>query len=154
MDTGQRAALIRAYGQIEADSKSESAGRGIAMKPVAISLRSVLIVDDEELIHETLGKFISRHLNLRVLTAERGKDAIEIYRKELPGCVFLDIGLPDINGLEVLKAIKSINPSAKVFIVSGFDSADLKKTAKDLGADQYFTKPIVFDELIRVIESV
>jgi len=122
--------------------KPSSGNKGIA---------SILIVDDEASICRTLSALFSRKHNMKVLAAFCGKEAVEMFQKESPQVVFLDIGLPDINGLEVLRRIKAINPAARVYMVSGFGDPALKRKADELGAAGYFTKPVSFDQLADVL---
>jgi DNA-binding response OmpR family regulator len=114
-------------------------------------ITSILIVDDEAAICRALSALFSHKYNIKVLAAFCGREAVEIFCRELPQVVFLDIGLPDINGLEVLRRIKAINPAAKVYVVSGFGNPVLKQKADELGAAGYFTKPVSFDELAKVL---
>ena len=103
--------------------------------------KKVLIVDDEEEIVAFMGRFLKR-LNIDSVLAISGEEALEKYDKEHFDCVFLDIHLGGINGVEVLKRIKAINPEAKVVIITGSISADNQSKVLEFGATDYIQKPI------------
>ena len=116
-------------------------------------MKTLMIVEDEQDIRESLCAFISRHCEVKVFSAANGQEAIDVYKVERPDCVFLDLGLPDMNGLKVLEIIKSMNAQAMVYIVSGFDGAEVKQKAKELGAQKYINKPVLFDELMAIMTA-
>lgn len=103
--------------------------------------KKVLIVDDEEEIVAFMGRFLKR-LNIDSVLAVSGEEALEIYKKESFDCVFLDVHLGGISGIEVLKRIKAINPDAKVVIITGSISADNQTKVLEFGATDYIQKPI------------
>lgn len=103
--------------------------------------KKVLIVDDEEEIVAFMGRFLKR-LNIDSVLAISGEEALEIYQKETFDCVFLDVHLGGISGIEVLKRIKQINPDAKVVIITGSISADNQTKVLEHGATDYIQKPI------------
>ena len=106
----------------------------------------VLVVDDEPQILRAL------RINLRVrqydvLTAATGAEALDVAGKHPPDLVVLDLGLPDLSGLEVIEGLRGWT-SAPIVVLSGrADSAD-KVEALDVGADDYVTKPFSMDELL------
>ena len=110
-------------------------------KEVSILNKKVLIVDDEEEIVAFMGRFLKR-LNIDSILAISGEEALEIYQKETFDCVFLDVHLGGISGIEVLKRIKQINPDAKVVIITGSISADNQTKVLEYGATDYIQKPI------------
>ena len=106
----------------------------------------VLVVDDEPQILRAL------RINLRVRhydvdTAATGTEALEMAGRHTPDLVILDLGLPDLSGLEVIEGLRGWT-SAPIVVLSGrADSAD-KVEALDAGADDYVTKPFSMDELL------
>ncbi|HEY6499570.1 MAG TPA: response regulator, partial [Streptosporangiaceae bacterium] len=106
----------------------------------------VLVVDDEPQILRAL------RINLRVrqydvLTAATGAEALDVAGKHPPDLVVLDLGLPDLSGLEVIEGLRGWT-SVPIVVLSGrADSAD-KVEALDAGADDYVTKPFSMDELL------
>ena len=110
-------------------------------KGVFILNKKVLIVDDEEEIVAFMGRFLKR-LNIDSVLAISGEEALEKYKTESFDCVFLDVHLGGISGIEVLKRIKEINPDAKVVIITGSISADNQTKVLEFGATDYIQKPI------------
>ncbi len=106
----------------------------------------VLVVDDEPPIRKLLRTGLAAH-GYHVLEAPNGKAALEQLGAS-PNLVILDLGLPDMQGHELLKAIRSRNDSVPIVILSSRDDEAGKVRALDLGADDYVTKPFGMDELL------
>ncbi len=104
-------------------------------------MTNVLIVDDEELIRITVKKILKEE-NYKINTAETGRAAIEKFLKNSFDLVLLDINLPDINGLEVLKELKRIDPDVLVIIITGYASIEDAVQAIKSGAYDYIEKPL------------
>ncbi len=106
----------------------------------------ILAVDDEPKNLELIAARLSSK-GYRLVTAESGKQALERIRKEKPALVLLDIMMPEMDGVEVLKQIKAIDKDIPVAMVTAvWDNAEGKK-CMDLGAYEYVTKPIDFNYL-------
>lgn len=105
----------------------------------------VLVVDDESKIQAFLAEALRRK-GLTVRTAGTGEEAIELLAKAPADVVFLDLRLPDMSGLEVLKRVKDICPEARVVIITGMDSADTRSEAEAYGAFGYVAKPFDFTD--------
>ena len=103
--------------------------------------KKVLIVDDEEEILAFMSRFLKR-LNIDSVVAVSGEEALEKHKREYFDCIFLDIHLTGINGIEVLKQIKASTPNAKVIIITGSISSDNKERILAIGAKDYLQKPI------------
>jgi two-component system, OmpR family, KDP operon response regulator KdpE len=106
----------------------------------------VLVVDDEPPIRKLLRTGLAAH-GYRVLEAPNGKAALE-QLEAMPNLIILDLGLPDMQGHELLKTIRSRNDSVPIVILSSRDDEAGKVQALDLGADDYVTKPFGMDELL------
>src|SRR6478672_12912248 len=106
----------------------------------------ILVVDDEPPIRKLLRMGLIAH-GYDVLDAPNGKSALELLDKK-PGLVILDLGLPDIDGLELLRQIRSRQGSLPIVILSSRGDEAGKVAALDLGADDYVTKPFGMDELL------
>lgn len=106
----------------------------------------ILAVDDEPGICRLIEKTFAP-IGFTVLSAYNGKDALAIVKKEDPKLIFLDVRMPIMSGLEVLKEIKSIDPSAKVVMLTVATDEETKQKAMELGADDYVTKPFMSDHL-------
>lgn len=106
----------------------------------------VLIVDDEPPIRKLLRMGLSTQ-GYNVLEAANGKMALELIEQQ-PGLVILDLGLPDIQGHELLRMIRARNESVPIVVLSSRGDEAGKVQALDLGADDYVTKPFGMDELL------
>jgi len=106
----------------------------------------VLVVDDEPGILRAVQTNLGRH-DYRVETANNGQAALETYGRIRPDLVLLDLGLPDMDGLDVLRAIRE-RASTPIVVLSVRDAERDKVTALDLGADDYLTKPFGVNELL------
>ena len=108
---------------------------------------SVLVVDDEELTLRTISRGL-RQEGFEVLTAASGEDALKSFRGEKPDLTLLDIVLPGIDGVEVLRQIKEGNPAAIVIMMSAYHLVDRAVEAMKLRAYDYLVKPFHLDDMI------
>jgi two-component system, OmpR family, KDP operon response regulator KdpE len=106
----------------------------------------VLVIDDEPPIRKLLRMGLSTQ-GYQILEAPTGKVALEKL-SENPGLVILDLGLPDIQGLDLLRMIRGRNESVPIVVLSSRGDEAGKVQALDLGADDYVTKPFGMDELL------
>jgi two-component system, NtrC family, response regulator AtoC len=113
----------------------------------------VLIIDDQNAILESLKMFFSEKGH-EVLTAEYGKEGIEIAKTEQPDIVISDLRLPDINGIGVLKTIKCINEHIFVIMITAFHDMETTVEAMKYGAYDYIHKPINIHELDICVNKV
>lgn len=108
--------------------------------------KKVLIVDDQNGIRILLMEVFNSE-GYTTMQAPNGKVALEIVRNEAPDLVLLDMKIPGMDGLEILKHIKEINPEIKVIMMTAYGELDMIKQATDLGALMHFTKPFDIDEM-------
>ncbi|CAH1226132.1 Sporulation initiation phosphotransferase F [Paenibacillus auburnensis] len=106
----------------------------------------VLIVDDQNGIRILLMEVFNSE-GYTTYQAANGKTAIEIVQKESPDLVLLDMKIPGMDGLEILKHLKEINPAIKVIMMTAYGELDMIKEATKLGALMHFTKPFDIDEM-------
>ena len=107
---------------------------------------NVLIVEDEEAIINVLSSILIANEYIPVV-AKNGGQALTMLRSFQPDVVLLDLGLPDMDGLDILKKVKEVHP-CPVLVVSARDKEWEKVEALDLGADDYITKPFGTSELL------
>jgi len=119
---------------------------------MGIEKKKVLIVDDEVEIVDFLGRFLQR-LGITAIKANSGEEALRKYNELHPDFIFLDIQMPDKDGLTILKEIKKIDESVKVIMITGKDDKDLQAKAKKYGALDYITKPLDLSELSIKIDN-
>lgn len=106
----------------------------------------ILVVDDEPPIRKLLRMGLAAH-GYQVLEAPNGKAALDLLDQS-PNLIILDLGLPDMQGDELLKTIRSRNDSVPIVILSSRGDEAGKVQALDCGADDYVTKPFGMDELL------
>jgi len=106
----------------------------------------VLVVDDEPPIRKLLRMGLSAH-GYHVIEATNGKNALELLGKS-PDIIILDLGLPDIQGHDLLRMIRGRNEAVPVVVLSSRGDEAGKVQALDLGADDYVTKPFGMNELV------
>ncbi len=107
---------------------------------------SILVVDDEPAISRALRTILSRH-GFQVELAESGSEAIESFLRHHPDIVVLDLGLPDMDGTEVVRQLRGFSMTP-IVVLSVRGAERDKVAALDLGADDYLTKPFGVDELL------
>ena len=114
-------------------------------------MKTLLIVDDEVKICVLLSRFFESR-GLRTLTANSGSEALEKLDSNHPDYLLLDIRMPDMSGLDVLRVAKQRQPQLNVVMLTALNDAELAKTAFGLGASDYLTKPFGWgdQELARV----
>jgi two-component system, OmpR family, KDP operon response regulator KdpE len=106
----------------------------------------VLVVDDEPPIRKLLRMGLTAH-GYQILEAPNGKAALELL-KDAPDLIILDLGLPDTQGLELLRTMRARNESVPIVVLSSRGDEAGKVQALDLGADDYVTKPFGMEELL------
>jgi len=106
----------------------------------------VLVIDDEPPIRKLLRMGLSTQ-GYAVLEAPNGKTALDLLA-EAPGLIILDLGLPDMAGLDLLRAIRTRNEGVPIVVLSSRGDEAGKVRALDLGADDYVTKPFGMEELL------
>ena len=108
----------------------------------------ILVVDDEPSLRELLRRGLSQLGNYSVEVASNGAEAIEKIEKDLFELVLTDLKMPEMDGLELLKAIKGTRPELIVIIMTAHGTIETAVEAMKIGANDYITKPIDFNDLL------
>jgi two-component system KDP operon response regulator KdpE len=111
----------------------------------------VLVVDDDPAIQRTLAIGL-RARGYDVLPARDGRTAVQAWNEDEPDVVLLDLGLPDLTGVEVLRRMRR-GSQVPVIVLSARHGSDDKVEALDVGADDYVTKPFGMDELLARVRA-
>jgi DNA-binding NtrC family response regulator len=114
----------------------------------------ILVVDDEPLVRDVVRKGLSRMGGYDVETAQSGPEAVEKMEKDVFDLVLTDLKMPEMDGLELLKAIKGTRPEVMVILMTAYGSIETAVEAMRMGANDYITKPINFNDLLIHISKV
>lgn len=112
----------------------------------------VLLVDDEEDFIATLGQRLEAR-KLKVTTATSGEKALEIVKSKDFDAIVLDLAMPGMDGLEVLKRIKSDHPEAEIIMLTGHGTIESGVEAMKHGAEDFLEKPVDIQQLLVKIEE-
>ena len=110
----------------------------------------ILVVDDEELVRDLLAHFLETK-GYRVLSAGDGRHALEIFRRQPVDLVLSDVYMPGLSGLQLLAAVKDLNPRVPVVLISGRGEVPTVVQALKAGAENFLTKPLDLELLARVV---
>jgi anti-anti-sigma factor len=111
----------------------------------------VLVIDDEQPTLKMFTLLLSAY-GYEILAAENGQEGLALFRKESPGLVLTDIKMPVMDGIEVLKAIKKINPQTEVIVITGHGDMDLAIQALNLDATDFINKPLQREALEKALQ--
>jgi DNA-binding NtrC family response regulator len=113
----------------------------------------LLVVDDNHQVVEVLGRFAQR-LGFEVVTSSGGAAALDLLRQRGADVALVDLRMPDVGGLDVLRQIKQTQPECRVILITGFASIETAVEAVKLGAMDYLSKPVSFSRLEELLASV
>lgn len=107
----------------------------------------LMIVDDQYGIRILLSEVFQKE-GYRTFQVSNGQQALEITKKNRPDIVLLDMKIPGMDGLEILRELKQLDSQVRVILMTAYGEFDLIREALDLGAIAHFAKPFDIDELI------
>ncbi|MBE6064857.1 response regulator [Clostridium cochlearium] len=117
-------------------------------------MAKVLIVDDAAFMRMMIKDILEKNGFEVVGEANNGIKAVELYKKEKPDVVTMDITMPDMDGIEAVKEIKSIDPDAKVIMCSAMGQQTMVMDAIKAGAKDFIVKPFQPDRVLEAIKKV
>jgi DNA-binding response OmpR family regulator len=112
----------------------------------------ILVVDDEESIRELLCTMLSRKGH-EVLLADGGRKGLVLFEQRRPQVTILDLHMPELHGIEVLRRIRARDPQAPVIILTGYSTAEAESIARMLGVTQFLRKGFSLHELGAAIKE-
>jgi UDP-3-O-[3-hydroxymyristoyl] N-acetylglucosamine deacetylase len=113
-------------------------------------MNRVLIIDDEKSILESLSSILTDE-GFTVACAVDGRQGLDLFRREKPKIVLLDVWMPEMDGLEVLKQIREEDPDTVVVVISGHGTISTAVEAVKMGANDFLEKPLSIDKVLEVI---
>ncbi len=114
--------------------------------------KRILICDDEEGVRESLKLILEKDYEIALAT--NGEEAINYINEKPVDLLILDIKMPKVSGLEVLRDIKSQKPDINVIIATGYQSAEIAEETIKYGASDYITKPFDKQNVINTIKKI
>ena len=117
-------------------------------------MEEFVICDDARVVREALQSIIVKEGYSKIVLVENGRQLLDVLEKKSPYAVFLDISLPDANGLELLQKIKTQDAGIKVIMVTADTSEQARNRAVELGADAYITKPFLPEHIVLAMNSL
>ncbi|HVF49431.1 MAG TPA: sigma-54 dependent transcriptional regulator [Pyrinomonadaceae bacterium] len=115
-------------------------------------MANILIVDDEQGMRQLLSLVFGRGQH-RVRAAENGRRAVELLREEPADLIISDVKMPDMGGIELLRAARELLPDVSVVMMTAFATVETAREAFKLGADDFIQKPFDIDELKLIVEK-
>jgi DNA-binding NtrC family response regulator len=109
----------------------------------------IMVIDDEPLMRVTIQDALIAE-GYEVVTAETGRKGLDLFRDNQTDILVTDLKLPDMDGIQVLKEVKTRNPETHVIVITAYGSIDSAVTAMKEGASDYLTKPFSMDELLLI----
>ena len=115
----------------------------------------VLMIEDEADLVTFFKETFKNFKNIEFFAAERGREGVEIAKREKPKVVVLDLRMPGFSGEEALKELKGLLPGTKFVIVTAWnDGITQERLEKDIGVDAYFEKPVDLERVIGKIMAL
>lgn len=113
----------------------------------------VLITDDSKLLRKKLRKELEA-LDCEVIEAANGKDAVMLNLQQKLDCIFLDIVMPEVGGIEALQVIKEVNPKLPVIMLSSAGTPQKLMQTLKMGAMDFIQKPYASEQIKKAVETV
>lgn len=113
---------------------------------------NVLIIDDDEIVRDVFLRVLQKRENVKVFVAENGYEGIEILKRNPLHTIFLDLGLPDINGIETFEKIQRLNLNVIVTFMTASSNLSLEEKAKKIPNTQVVYKPLEIEEIYNIID--
>lgn len=110
----------------------------------------MLVIDDESDIREATQSFFKKR-GIETLTAAGGREGLDILASQSPGLVLLDMRMPGMDGIEVLREMRARNFQTKVIMVTGVEESDITQEAQTLGVIDTIHKPLILSDLERIV---
>ena len=115
----------------------------------------ILCIDDHAVVREGIALIVGAHADMTVVaSAASGEQGVELFRRHRPDITLMDLRLPGMDGLDAIRAIRTLDPEARVIVLTMRDEEEVVFRAMQAGAASYLLKDTLSKELIRVIRDV
>jgi len=113
----------------------------------------ILVVDDDPLFQNIIGDILSSNFaSISVSEAHDGAEALAEFRHHSPDLVFMDIQLPTMNGLDLTKQLKTIDPDVHIVILTNHDNREYREAASECGVDHFISKASSIEK--EIVEAI
>lgn len=116
-------------------------------------MAKILVVDDELMICDLLRAVLARRGH-EVITTANPREAAGLYQQHRPGLTLVDLSMPEVDGIEVLKEIRALDPQAAVMMLTGKGSEEMENRARQLGATDFLRKGFSLEVLVKAMDRV
>jgi CheY-like chemotaxis protein len=136
------------------NSEHEVDSHSVEIKSKVVGNGVILIVDDDDSIRNTTKELLTQ-IGYEVLTASDGQEGIEVFtqHKERISAVILDMVMPKLSGKEVFWKMKTVDPSVKVILVSGFKQDERIQALMDMGITSFVQKPYTMEKITQILST-
>ncbi|UFS69446.1 response regulator [Geomonas sp. RF6] len=115
---------------------------------------SLLMVEDDPVARNVILRMVERRFPAcTIYTAENGREGLELYKQHSPELVISDINMPEMNGIDMAREIRTIDPDARFIVLTAYGNQSFLQTFTEIGFCAYLLKPVNFKELFTIIES-
>ncbi|MDK2820399.1 MAG: two-component system, chemotaxis family, chemotaxis protein CheY [Clostridia bacterium] len=123
------------------------------MEGIGFMGKKVLIVDDAAFMRMMIKDILTKNNYEIAGEAENGKKAVELYKEHKPDVVTMDITMPEMDGIEAVKAIKKIDPDARIIMCSAMGQQAMVMEAIQAGAKDFVVKPFQQNRVLQALEK-
>jgi CheY-like chemotaxis protein len=123
--------------------------RGTRLAPWVRAMKRILIVDDNSVVQDVLKQFFEGRYQIQL--ASNASQALSLIVRQPPALVLLDVKMPGLDGLSLLKSLRETGVSVPIFLMTGYDSLQVAQEALNSGANAYLPKPFDLLHLDRLI---
>ncbi|SHE94430.1 two-component system, chemotaxis family, response regulator CheY [Caldanaerobius fijiensis DSM 17918] len=117
-------------------------------------MKKILVVDDAVFMRMMLKDILKKNGYESIVEAENGVVAVEKYKEEKPDLVLMDITMPEMDGIQAVRAIKAIDPNAKIVMCSAMGQQAMVIEAIQAGARDFIVKPFQHDRVIEAVKKI
>jgi YesN/AraC family two-component response regulator len=114
---------------------------------------SLLLVEDDRTARDMVSRMVARNFpDSKIYTAENGKIGVELFREHTPDIVITDINMPEMDGIEMAREIRTINDKATYIVLTARNDKNTFEIFKEIGFCAYLLKPLNYNDLFEAIE--